>query len=178
MPIPGVPSFPSFAWLHTNFELHSTKNISTRSTNNSSSNTHKFLRTGTFRPVFYWFFYVILAVWGLHFIVSVFGFVHLRSAVNHAKYGNSLVPSKYSSEKSSKKPLDPEIAAKFGCGFKTHLWLSLLFNFAIIRWFYSAKRPDRGALWYYDCPAQGRPQDGAHTRRGMARSCRPAVGHP
>jgi len=98
-----------------------------------------------------WLLYTMLALVGVHLLISVVLFVKLRSAILTGGLGVQASQNKYVNAFLNKnKNIVQDSRKEFGSFFFVMLWISLLLNPNLMRWFFSAQKGAKGTFWEYD----------------------------
>ena len=98
-----------------------------------------------------WLLYSMLALVGVHLLISLVLFVKLRSAVLSGGLGVQTSQNKYVNAFVNKnKHVVQDSRKEFGKFFFSMLWLSLLLNPNLMRWFFSAAKAAKGTFWEFD----------------------------
>jgi hypothetical protein len=98
-----------------------------------------------------WFLYCILAILGIHIVISVIGFIQLRKAIFTGSMGVQLSENRFvNAFASSSKKHNEKHKEEFGKLFRVVLWSTPVFQFSLMRWYFSSPKGGKGQFWHYD----------------------------
>jgi hypothetical protein len=98
-----------------------------------------------------WVWYGILAVICIHIILCVICFIKLRKGIFTGKLGSQVSTNRFINAFANSPRRDTEKQKQnFDKMFRVMLYLTPVFQFSLIRWYFSAKKDEKGALWHFD----------------------------
>ena len=98
-----------------------------------------------------WLFYFTLGIVGMHVVISLVCFVKVRKAILTGSLGVQKSSNRFvNAFANTSKAVVQDSRKEFGGFFFFMLWLSILFNPNLMRWFFSAQIGKKGTFWEYD----------------------------